>query len=105
MANLQITLLAERPKMKRIKTESIYFEWSYKKPSRGYPRLAAARCWNKPFWYGDGSPATKPSKIVMASDLKKIMAVYRAAMTVARDFSRGHADLAPLLKACERARK
>lgn len=64
----------------RIEVKKIQFEWnSTSEPTRGYPRLNAAKCWNNPFWYGDGSPATEPSVILRESDYKKLRRLARLA--------------------------
>ena len=52
----------------RPKTHPIQFEWDN---TSGCEILK--RCWTKPFWYGDGEPATEPSVIVRKSDFDKLL--------------------------------
>jgi len=61
------TVLGEREVSKR-KTYPIEFEWFARKPTRGYQRAPSTRCWNAPFWYGDGQMATEPSVILRRAD-------------------------------------
>ena len=52
----------------RPKTFPIHFEWDN---TSGNP--IRDRCWNNPFWYGDGQPATEPSVIVRKMDFDQLM--------------------------------
>lgn len=60
-------------KTSKRKTYPIQFEWNARTPPRGYGRRVAARCWNEPFFYGDGAPATEPSVIVRRRDYNALL--------------------------------
>lgn len=49
----------------------IEFEWNA--PPKPKNDVVTARCWNHPFWYGDGTPATEPSVIVRKSDFDRLL--------------------------------
>ena len=58
----------------RPKTFPIQFEWNPpKRNGRELRALPAGRCWNRPFWYGGGEPATEPSVIVRKSDFDRLL--------------------------------
>ena len=52
----------------RPKTYPIQFEWDNTSGC-----VITKRCWNRPFWYGDGEPATEPSVIVRKSDFDRLL--------------------------------
>lgn len=59
-----------------MRVRRIHFEWKAK------GKLAAARCWNNPFWYGgSGEQATEPSVILRDSDYRKLLNAARATLT------------------------
>jgi hypothetical protein len=64
--------------MSKRKTYPIHFEWNARKPTRGYQRQPSTRCWNNPFWYGDGEPATEPSVIIRRRDYNALLRKARA---------------------------
>lgn len=60
-----------------MRVRRIHFEWKAK------GKKAAGRCWNTPFWYGNGEPATEPSVVLRDSDYRKLLKDARAALTKA----------------------
>jgi hypothetical protein len=70
----------------RIETAAIEFEWRANKgpqsrQKKANPRLNASLCWNQPFWYGDGSPATERSVIIRRRDFMRLMKLAREALS------------------------
>lgn len=53
----------------RRKTYPIEFEWHPEKDDLAISR----RCWNKFFWYGDGTVATEASVIIRRSDYNALL--------------------------------
>lgn len=58
-----------------MRVRRIQFEWKAK------GKKAAARCWNTPWWHGDGTPATEPSVVLRDSDYRKLLKAARVALT------------------------
>lgn len=53
----------------KIEAKRIAFEWKPMEPKK----RAAQCCWNRAFFYGDGSPATEPSVVIRYRDYVRLL--------------------------------
>lgn len=56
--------MSERPQVRRL-----HFQWK----ARNREQSVSSRCWSRPFWYGDGTPATEPSIVMRESDYRALL--------------------------------